>query len=107
MARNDHQVRRAGQPDDDPPGIWRRVARLRVTVQGWLWNPDEKWATDRGLDTWRSSAGWAVHVRDRRFDLRHVCEACAGEGRHPIGGAECADCGGVGVVTGPERGERV
>jgi hypothetical protein len=102
MARNDHQVRPAGEPDDDPPGIWRHLVRLRVTVQDWLWREDEKWAADRGHSTWRSSWGWAVNVRDRRFDRRHACDSCAGTGRHRITGADCADCGGVGVVTDPE-----
>jgi DnaJ-class molecular chaperone len=45
-------------------------------------------------------------VRDPRFDRRHVCDTCDGEGRHRITGAECPDCGGAGVVTDPERGEQ-
>jgi hypothetical protein len=92
---------------DDTSRRWsRRIGALRQALQDWLWNLDEKWASDRGLDTWRSPSGWAVHVRDRRFDLRHVCGTCDGTGRHRISGAKCADCAGVGVVTDPERGEQ-
>jgi hypothetical protein len=82
------------------------MGALRQALQDWLWNPDEKWAAELGYPARRSASGWAVEVRDPRFDRRHVCDTCAGLGRHRITGAECAACGGVGVVTDPERGER-
>ena len=90
MARIDHRARPAGPPDDDPPGTWRRrLARLLADIQDRLWRADEKWAAERGLETWRSPNGWSVSVRDPRFDLRHVCGECDGTGRHRITGAEC------------------
>jgi len=108
VAGIDHLARPSGPPDDEAPSGRRRdrLARLRARLQNWLWAPDERFAEERGWTATRSRSGWSVTMRDPRFDRRHVCEACAGSGRHPITGAECADCGGVGVVTGPERGER-
>jgi hypothetical protein len=108
MARIDHVARPTGPPDDDgPSGTWgRRLARLRMRLQDRLWNPDEKWAAERGYTSRRSARGWSVDIHDPRFDRRHVCFTCAGSGRHRITGTECADCDGVGVVTDPERGER-
>jgi len=107
MSGIDHRARSPGS-DAGPPRetLSQRLARLRVAVQERLWSTDEKWAAERGYTARRSTSGWSVDIRDPRFDRRHVCEACAGSGRHHITGAECADCGGVGVVTDPERGER-
>lgn len=107
MARIDHEVGPAGQPDDDPPdNTWcRRLASLRAAAEEWLWSADEKWAADRGYTSRRPARGWLVDIHDPRFDRRHACDSCAGTGRHHITGADCADCGGVGVVTDPEPGE--
>jgi hypothetical protein len=92
---------------DDVSRRWsRRCGALRQALQDWLWNPDEKWAAERGYETWRSPSGWSVSVRDPRFNLRHECGECDGTGRDRVTGAECAECGGVGVVTDPERGEQ-
>jgi hypothetical protein len=108
MARIDHQVRPAGPPDDeDPPATWRRrFARFWVDLLDWLWNPDERFAEKRGWTATRGAWGGSVTLRDPRFDRSHTCDGCAGSGRHPITGAECPDCSGVGVVTDPERGEQ-
>jgi hypothetical protein len=94
----------AGPPHDDGRfSTWRcRLARL----QDWLWARDEKWAAERGYTVRRSSWGWSVSIRDPRFDRRHACSSCAGIGRQDVGDAECSACGGIGVVTEPERGEQ-
>ena len=75
-------------------------------LQDRLWARDEKWAAERGYTVRRSSRGWSVSIRDPRFDRRHACSSCAGTGRERIAVAECSECGGVGVVTEPEGGER-
>jgi hypothetical protein len=107
MSRIDDRGRPGGPADDEPPrSLCQRLARLLSDVQDRLWAPDEKWAADRGYTARRSSLGGSVDIRDARFDRRHVCDGCAGSGRHRITGAECPDCGGVGVVTDPERGEQ-
>lgn len=94
---------------DEPPrrGLRGRLALLRALLQDRLWSSDEKWAADRGYDTWRSPAGWTVHVRNPRFDLRQECDDCGGEGRDPITGRDCPGCDGTGVVTldPPEDGD--
>ena len=93
----DHEVPPAGPPDADGP--LRRWQRRVVRLQDRLWRPDEKWAADSGYDSRRSASGWRISVRDKRFDLRHQCAVCDGEGRHRVTGAECEDCDGSGVVT--------
>jgi hypothetical protein len=108
MSKIDDSARPAGPPDDEPPeGLRRRLARLRRTLQDRLWAADERWADDRGYDSWRSASGWTVHVRDPRFDLRHGCVDCDGTGRDRITGGDCPCCEGTGVVTDipPEDGE--
>lgn len=108
MSGIDHIARPTGPPDDDDsPGAWRRrLARRWTDLQDWLWKPDERFAEERGWTATRSPSGRSVTVRAPRFDRRHVCDACDGEGRHRITGADCPDCGGVGVITDPERGEQ-
>lgn len=98
MGRNDHGISPVGD------GWRRRLARLRATVQDGLWSADEKWAAERGYTARRSARGWALEIRDPRFDRRHVCGSCEGTAHHPITGATCAYCVD-GVVTDPERGE--
>lgn len=108
MSGIDHIARPTGPPDDDdPPGTWRRrLARLWAELQDWLWNPDERFAEERGWTATRGPWGGSVTLHDPRFARRHACDTCAGEGRHHITGVECPDCGGVGVVTDSERGEQ-
>jgi len=107
MAKIDHPARTSGPSDDETPRLWRRcLDHLRGWLQDWIAGPDEKWAAERGYETWRSPSGWSVSVRDPRFNLRHECGECDGTGRDRISGAECAECGGVGVVTDPEQGEQ-
>lgn len=108
MSKINRITRPAGSPDGDPQRgtRFRRFVRLKARLQDWIAGPDEQFAAERGWTTTRSASGWSVTVRDPRFDRRHVCDACAGTGRHPITGTECADCTGVGVVTDPERGEQ-
>ena len=108
MSEINRIARPAGSPDDDPQRGTRfhRLARLKDRLQDWIAGPDERFAEERGWTATRSASGWAVTVRDPRFDRRHVCHTCGGEGRHRITGAECVDCAGVGVVTDRERGEQ-
>lgn len=89
--------------DDGRLSTWRhRLARL----QDRLWAHDEKWAAERGYTVCRSPRGWSIAIRDPRFDRRHACIGCAGTGHHRIAVGECSECGGTGVVTEPEAGER-
>lgn len=105
MADTDHRAPPVDPPDGDRPGNgW--FGRFRARLQDRLWRADEAWAAERGYAARRSVRGWSVDIRDPRFDRRHACDTCAGTGRHHITGADCADCGGVGVVTDPERGEQ-
>jgi hypothetical protein len=107
MSRIDDRGRPDGPVGDEPPrGLRHRLARIVADVQDRLWAPDEKWAAERGYTARRSTWGWSVDIHDPRFDRRHTCDGCAGSGRHRITGAECPDCGGVGVITDPERGEQ-
>jgi DnaJ-class molecular chaperone len=107
MSKIDDRGGPAGPAGEEPSGgPRRRLARIIAEVQDRLWAADEKWAAECGCTSRRSASGWAVDIRDSRFDRRHVCGRCDGEGRHPITGAECPDCSGVGVVTDPERGEQ-
>jgi hypothetical protein len=104
----DDRARSAG-PGARPPRetLRRRLARLRLTLQDRLWSDHEKWAADRGYESWRSPYGWTVYGRDPRFDRRHACVDCDATGRHRITGDECPECRGNGVVTRdvPEDGE--
>ena len=107
MSKIDHIAHPAEPADDDArrDSPLRRLARLKDRLQEWISGPDERFAAERGWTATRSPSGWSVTVRDPRFDRRHVCESCGGEGRHRITGADCSECGGVGVITDPERGE--
>lgn len=82
-----------------PRALLRRgLAQLRVAIQDRLWAEDEAFADKRGYDSCRSGGGWAITVRDPRWNSRQECSACGGTGGR-IEGAECAECVGVGVVT--------
>ncbi len=83
-----------------PRALLRRgLAHLRAAIQDRLWAEDEAFANKRGYDSCRSGSGWAITVRDPRWDSRQECSACGGTGWGRTEGAECAECDGVGVVT--------
>ena len=83
------------------------IERFRRAVQDRLWAADEKWAADRGLDSYRSPSGWSVVIRDPRFDLRQECRECTGTGHDRITGEECTECeDGVVTLDPPEEDER-
>lgn len=83
-------------------GFW---ARLRADLQDRLWAADEEWARQHEFEARRVSGGWAIEIRDPRWDTRSECPACRGEGL--VGVHACGPCGGTGVlVEEPNEEER-